>query len=326
MYDEFERAVTGKPKKGIPVFGWVLIVMAFLFLFGVVGVGFAAYKTVTMVKREVSSEMAVDLANDLADMQQELQRELDGMDGEVAAEVSAALREVQDELELSFGDEAPLYTADLFSRMSPVLERLIQNPAAGMALLEDLGSSDTSDRALRDVLEGSLRIRTDDGEMLAQLWSGEDGGSLVIQGSDGEDLTLDLVRGDDGGALVIQSSEGNLKIGAGSEAAGLPGWLPEIRGIPDHPKSLFSVESDEGSLGAVTWKTDQALEAVLKETREVVSRAGYRIREEHSARGREQVEAGFWAENSREDRVIFLSASSKDGVTRILLGYGEEMS
>jgi hypothetical protein len=86
------------------------------------------------------------------------------------------------------------------------------------------------------------------------------------------------------------------------------------------------VESDKGSLGAVTWKTDQPLEVVLEETREAVSRAGYRIREEHSARGREQVEAGFWAENPRDDRVIFLSASSEDGLTRILLGYGEEMS
>jgi hypothetical protein len=85
MYDEFERAVTGKPKKGIPVFGWILIVVAFLFLFGVVGVGFAAYSFASHVQDEFSGDFALELA----DLEFEL-AELDGLDAEVAAEVAAA--------------------------------------------------------------------------------------------------------------------------------------------------------------------------------------------------------------------------------------------
>lgn len=324
MYDEFERAVTGKPKKGIPVIGWVLIVVAFLFLFGVVGVGFAAYRTVNMVQREVSGELAGEIARELAKVEVELAAELQGLDAEVATEVSTAIREIRREMERSFGDEAPLYAANLLSRMGTDLDEVIRNPAVGLALLQDLGSSDGSDRALRDVLEGSLRIRTDDGEMLAELWSGEDGGSLVIQGADGESLNLDLIRSDHGGALVIGSPEGHLKLGAGSEAAGLPNWVPEFPGMPGEPAPLFSVESDDGGLGAVSWETERPLRAVLDEFRAVVSEAGYRIRQEHSAQGREHMEVGFWAENRREDRVIFLSASEEDGITRILLGYGAE--
>ena len=325
MYDEFERAVTGRTKRGIPVFGWILIVVASLFMFGVVGVGFAAYKTANIVKRELSGARAGEIARELAEMERQLATELQGVDGQVAEEVSLAIREVRREMERSFGNEAPLYAANLLSRMGPEVDRILQNPAAGLALLQDLGSSDSPERALRDVLEGSLRIRTGDGEMLAELWSGEDGGSLVIQGADGEELNLDLIRADGGGALVIQSPEGHLRFGAGSEAEGLPGWVPEFQGMPANPQALFSVASEDGGLGAVSWETDRPLKAVMEEYRDMVSREGYRIREEHSAHSGNHLEVGFWAENADQGRVIFFSGSQEDGANRILLGYGEEI-
>jgi len=325
MYDEFERAVTGRAKRGIPVFGWILIVVASLFMFGVVGVGFAAYKTATVVKRELSGARAGEIARELAEMERQLATELQGVDGQVAEEVSLAIREVRREMERSFGNEAPLYAANLLSRMGPEVDRILQNPAAGLALLQDLGSSDSPERALRDVLEGSLRIRTGDGEMLAELWSGEDGGSLVIQGADGEELNLDLIRADGGGALVIQSPEGHLRFGAGSEAVGLPGWVPEFHGMPANPQPLFSVASEDGGLGAVSWETDRPLKAVMEEYREMASREGYRIREEHSAHSGNHLEVGFWAENADQGRVIFFSGSQEDGANRVLLGYGEEI-
>lgn len=324
MYDEFERSVTGKSKQGIPVFGWILIVSAFVVMLGVVGVGFAAYRTVTMVKREFSAEMAGELARELEEVERELAVELRGLDAETASQVSAALREARQELESSFGDEASAYAANLLSRMGPGLDHLLKNPTVGLALLQDLGSSDSPEHALRDVLEGSLRIRTGEGELAAELWSGEDGGSLVIQGADGDELTLDLVKADEGGALKIQSREGTVRLGAGSEAAELPGWVGEFADLPGNAASIFSVESDEGGMGAVSWETGASAGAVLENYRDAVSWAGYRIREEHSAQHHGMEEMGFWAENHQEDRVIFLSISEKDGVTRVLLGYGEE--
>lgn len=326
MYDEFERAVTGKPRRGIPVFGWILIGVASLLVFGVVGVGFAAYKTVNMVKREFSGEMAGELARELAAVERELAAELHGVDREVASQVSAALGEAQRELKNSFGDEAPLYTANLLSRMGADLEQLLQTPTTGLALLQDLSSGDGPERALRDVLEGSLRIRTGEGEMAAEFWRGQDGGSLVIQGADGEELTLDLVRADEGGALIIRSPEGTVKLGAGTEAASLPSWVADFGDLPDDPQPLFSVESRGGGMGAVSWETESSAGAILDQYREAVSRAGYWIREEHSAMQGNREDLGFWAESRQEDRVVFLSVSEADGLTRVLLGYGEELN
>ena len=295
MYDEFERAVTGKPKQGIPVFGWVLIVLAFLFMFGVVGVGFAAHTIANKVRHEFSGEFTAELADELADLKIELAGDLEGLD------------------------------PDLLSRLEPHLGRIMGNPAFGMALMEDLGSSEYSEKALRDILEGSLSIRTEDGELTADLWRGEDGGSLVIESPDGGELTIDLVRADGGGSLVIRSEEKVMEFAAGSEAQGLPGWVPAARGMPDTPKPLFSMMSEDGALGAVSWETDESPEAILDFYRETLADDGYRIREEHSSSRHGKMDGGFWAENDDEDRVVFVAASEEDGVTKVLLGYGEEI-
>jgi len=295
MYDEFERAVTGEPKKGIPVFGWILIVLAFLFMFGIVGVGFAAHTIANKVRHEFSGEFAADLADELADMERELADELGGLD------------------------------PNLVSRLESRLGRVMEDPAIGLALLEDLGSSEFSEKALRDILEGSLSIRTGDGELTADLWRGEDGGSLVIETPDGEALTIDLVRADGGGSLVIRSEENVMEFGAGSEAQGLPDWVPAAKWMPDMQKPLFSMQSEEGSLGAVSWETEESPETVLDFYRETLADEGYRIREEHSSRHRSEVEGGFWAENEADGRVVFVAASEGDGVTKVVLGYGLEI-
>jgi hypothetical protein len=310
MYDEFERAVTGTHKKGIPAFGWVLIVLAFLFLFGVVGAGFAAYRVARSVQREISGQVA---------------SELRGLDGEIAREVAVALAEVEAELGDELGPESRVLAADLLTRLRPRLEKLMGDPEAGVALLKDLGSSDYPEEALRDVLEGSLRIRTEEGEVKADLWTGEDGGSLVIESPEGE-VRIDLVKEDGGGELVIRSEEKTVRFGAGTGAAGLPGWVPRVRGMPGDPKHLFSAVSDEGGLGAVSWDTDRSPTAVLDFYRRELEDAGYEIREEHSAWHRGDVEGGFWAENKEARRLVFIAVSEGDGATKVILGYGEDQS
>jgi hypothetical protein len=325
MYDEFERAVTGKHKQGLPVFGWVLIIVAFLFMFGIVGAGFAAYHMARTVQREFSGELTGELARELGGLDAEIAAELKGLDGEIAAEVAAALAEVEAELGGEMGTESRVMAADFLARLRPRFERLMGDPEAGMALLRDLGSSDSSEKALRDVLEGSLRIRTEDGEVTADLWSGEDGGSLVIDSPDGE-VRIDLVKEDGGGELVIRTEEKVVRFGAGTGAAGLPGWVPRVRGMPDEPKHLFSAISDEGGLGAVSWETDRSPQAILDFYQRELEDLGYDMREEHSAWHRGDVEGGFWAENEDDGRVVFVAVSEEDGATRVILGYGEDLS
>ena len=92
-------------------------------------------------------------------------RDLRGLDGEIAQEVAAALAEVEAELGGELGPESRVLAADFLTRLRPRLERLMGDPEAGVALLKDLGSSDYPEEALREVLEGSLRIRTEEGEV-----------------------------------------------------------------------------------------------------------------------------------------------------------------
>jgi len=326
MYDEFERAVTGKAKEGLPAFGWILIVLASLFLFGIVGVGFAAHRVARMVHRELSQDQAAELARELDGLGEEIAAELRGLDGEIAAEVAAALAEVEAELGGQRDGGSRDFAATILSRIQPRLERLVGDPESGLSLLQHLGSGDYPERALRDVLEGSLRIRTEDGELTADLWSGEDGGSLVIDTPDGEQIQIDLAKEEGGGELVIRTEEKVVRFGAGTAAEGLPGWVPEVRGMPNDPTHLFSAASDEGVLGAVSWETDRAPGAVLDFYRRELEESGYRIREDHSARHQGEFEGGFWAENDAVDRVVFIAVSNEEGKTKVLLGYGEDRS
>ena len=91
-------------------------------------------------------------------------------------------------------------------------------------------------------------------------------------------------------------------------------------------KHLFSASSDEGSLGAVSWETDRAPQAILDFYRRELEDAGYDIREEHSAWRHGEVEGGFWAERDESRRAVFIGVSEEDGVTKVVLGYGEEVS
>jgi len=325
MYDEFERAVTGKPKKGMPVWGWALIAVACLFLFGVVGAGFAAHRVAKKIEQEFSGDWGDELAEELADLELELAGELEGLDSEIADEVSAALAEVRAELKAEFGEDTGALASDLISRIQPRLERLVGDPHVGLAFLQDLGSQEFSEKALREVLEGSLNIRTEDGDLTVDLWRGEDGGSLIIDTPDGEEIQIDLAKQDGGGELVIRTEEKVVRFGAGSAAEGLPGWVPKMRWMPENPKNLFSATSDEGGLGAVSWETDQSPQAILDFYREKLADEGYRLREEHSTRDEGEFGGGFWAENEADGRVVFVAVGEEDGMTKILLGYGAEV-
>ncbi len=336
MYDEFERAVTGKRRQGLPAFGWVLIVLAVLFMFGIVGAGVAAFRVVRSVQKEVRRDIGAEvarelegidaeLAAELRGLDKEIRAELKGLDAEIAREVARALAEVETELNRELEPESRALALGFLSRLGTRLEHLTGDPDAGMALLRDLGSSDHSEEALRQVLEGSLRIRTEDGEVTADLWGGEDGGSLVIDGPDGQ-VRIDLAKEEGGGELVIRTEENVLRLGAGTASAGPPSWVPKVRGMPEDPRPLFSASSDEGSLGAVSWETDRGPQAILDFYRRELEEAGYEIREEHSAWRHGEVEGGFWAEQEQSRRAVFIGVSEEDEVTKVVLGYGEEVS
>ncbi|MFC1661996.1 hypothetical protein ACFL3S_11200 [Gemmatimonadota bacterium] len=285
MYDEFERAVTGKARRGLPFLAWVGIFVGLLFVMGVVGVGFAISR--------------------------------------VASHVEGFVEE--------FEVGPALMAAEMLSEMEPeLMSVLASDTEVGRVILKNLQSGDWEewqewegwdDIEVTDELDGSLHIRTDEGEVTAELKGGEDGGFLVIRSPEGH-VRLDLRKGDEGGELLIRTPEETVRLSAGDAARGMPGWVPRLKGMPDNPRHVFSATSSEGFLGAVTWETDRSPEAVLESYRDRLEGAGFEIGAEHSAHSRKHRGEALWGKNEAQERVVFVAASEKKGVTEVLLGFG----
>ena len=71
MYDEFERAVTGKSGERLSFLGWLSIALGTLFVLGIVGVGLAAVRVksqVVDIAHEIVHELEADPAMAAAEM------------------------------------------------------------------------------------------------------------------------------------------------------------------------------------------------------------------------------------------------------------------
>jgi hypothetical protein len=287
MYDEFERAVTGKSRRGLPVLAWVGIIVGLLFVMGVIGVGFAVHRVASHVEEFVEEfDMAPALM--AAEMLSEMEPELTGV---LASD--------------------------------PEVGRMILKNLQSGDWEEWQGWEGWEESEVGEELDGSFRVHTEEGEVTAEIKGGEDGGFLVVKSPDGQ-VRLDLRKGDEGGELLIRTPDETIRLGAGEDARGMPGWVPRLRWMPDSPKHVFSATSSEGFLGAVAWKTDRSPEAVLDAYRERLEGAGFEIGAEHSTRSRKHRGEALWGKNEAEDRVVFVAASREKGVTEVLLGYGHK--
>jgi len=346
MYDEFERAVTGKSGERLSFLGWLSIALGTLFVLGIVAAGLTAVR----VKHKV-----VEIAH-------VIQQELEAHPTLVAEamvermESHASLLSVPPEegvallqnLEPGSPDEAFMReffdgTLELFPEGQEFVEGLKEQAREGflevrgdrgkvsMDLIrgEDGGSLiiDTEEGQVRFDLRktedgGFLAIDSDEGQIRFDLIKGDDGGSLVINSEDGQ-LRFDVHGGDDGGSMVIQTDEATIRFGAGDEAKGMPGWVQRIDGMPADPQKVYSLNSEEGFMGAVAWEGDQSPSEVLSFYREWLEGEGYEIRAEHRLHEDGNDQSSLWARNEEAGRVVFLVAGLDEGLTKLLLGYGE---
>lgn len=288
MYDEIERAVGGTPRRGMSVLGWIAVAFVGFSLLGVAGavVGFLAVREEVREVREVVQRDAATLM-------------ATGVSDAVAGAVARALANIEPEM-------------------------LAADPEAGRLLLRSLQSAELDAADLENIVEGSLLIRTDEGDVTADLRGGEEGGELVVRSRDGE-ARLELARSERGGVLTLRADGETVRFGAGDGADGAPSWLPRVPSMPDRPEQVMSASSGRGFFGAVTWETDDAPEAVVDAVRERLEDGGYSLRAEHSLRGRDGRSASVVGRDDDAGRMVFLVASREDGTTRVVLGYGEGM-
>lgn len=290
MYDEFERAVTGKPKKRLPFLAWVGIALGLFFVLGVVGVGFAAHRVASHVEHFVE--------------------EFEGSPAMVAAEM---LSEMEPAMEILSADPEMTRT---------IVKNLQEEGWVGWQKVEKWEGWDEEDAG--DEVDGSFRFRTGEGEVTARLKGGDDGGYLVVRSPEGQ-VRLDLIKGDDGGELLIRTPEETIRLGAGESAEEMPGWVPRLKEMPGDLQQVFSATSGKGLLGAVAWETDRSPEAILDSYKKRLDSDGYELQAEHSSHNRRHRSESVWGKNEAERRIVFVAASRKRGVTKVLLGFGERI-
>lgn len=291
MYDEIERAVTGGPRRGMSPLAWIAVAFVGFSVLGLLG----AAASFLVVRHEVK-QVVHRIEEDITTIQAR------GVSDAVAAVVAGALAGIEPDL-------------------------LADDPETGRLLLQNLQAGDLDAADIQEIVDGSLRIRTREGDVTADLRGGEHGGQLVIRSPEGE-TRFELTRSDRGGELVIRSEGETVRFGAGEVAGGAPGWLPRPASMPDAARPLMSARSGQGVFGALAWQTEGSPEALVRAYRERLEDEGYTLRSEITlvtggGRGEGRAGASVVGRDDDSGRTVFLVATPGEAGTRVLLGYGE---
>jgi hypothetical protein len=325
MYDEFERAVNGRSRVGPSLLGWVFLIVAILFVVGMAGMGLAAFYVHRQVE-QFASGVVRQFQKGPAEMGAVVLAGLESHSRLLDAdpvEGLAFLRNLPQDGSPEAGilDLASLDLAAL-GRASGARETEVVRDRSGWERAGRAGGDDVSVSLRGDRDGGYLVIRGRDGHVRFDLTRDEDGGSLVVDSNEGR-VRFDLRRGDDGGELVVETEEGIMRFGAGDRAQALPRWVPRLGGIPSEPRSVYSLTSQEGFLGAVAWEGREPPAEVLATYRRWLEKEGYELQMEHRLKDGDRDQGSLWARQEDQKRVVFLVADEDRSGTRVLLGYGE---
>lgn len=163
-------------------------------------------------------------------------------------------REVRSTVE-EFKADPALTIAERVVRRSGDLELISTDQAEQTITFRTRGDSEVRTVDVQDILEGSLRIHTDEGTISLDLEGGEDGGSLVIRKADGEVVRIDATGGDGEATLTVETDEGEvLRIdargddGGGSLVIRTEDDVLRFDAEGDEDSGTFSIHSSEGEL------------------------------------------------------------------------------
>lgn len=346
MYDEFERAVTGKSGERLSFLAWLSIALGTLFALGIVAAGLTAVRVrshVAEIAHVIQHELEAHptMAAEALVERMEFHSSLLSVPPE---EGVALLQELgSGSPEEAFMSEFFGGTLELFPEGQEFVEGLKDQAREGLLEIRGDGGKVSMD-LIRGEDGGALVINSDDGQVRFDLRKTEDGGflaidsdegqvrfdlikrdgggSLVINSDDGQ-VSFDVMGGENGGSMVITTDDATLRFGAGDEAEAMPGWVRRVDGMPADPQRVYSLTSEEGFMGAVAWQGNGSPQEVLSFYREWLEGEGYDLRSEHRLREEGNDQGSLWARNEEAGRVVFLVAGLEEGMTKILLGYGE---
>lgn len=347
MYDEFERAVTGKSGERLSFLGWLSIALGTLFVLGVVAAGLTAVRVrshVADMAQVIKHELEAHPTLAAEAMVERLESHASLLDIPPEEGVNLLQNIEADSPAEAFMDEFFDGSFELFPEGEEFVEGLKEQAREGLLEIKEKGGGKVSMDLIRGEDGGALVIDTEDGQVRFDLRKTEDGGYLAIDSDEGQ-VRFDLIKGDDGGSLVIKSEDGQvrfdvqgsedggtlviqtddstLRFGAGEEAEAMPGWVQGVEGMPADPQKVYSLTSREGFMGAVAWESDASTSEILSFYREWLEGEGYEMKAQHRSRTDGREVSSFWARNVDAGRVVFLVAGQNEGTTKLLLGYGE---
>ena len=320
MYDEYERALTGKSPRGLSPFGWIVVGAGVVLLVGGVGAGYGLMRVTHRVRqmaREVSASTAVATARAISHLKNE-------STSLVAMDPDDGLSFLQ---ELNSGDPSQALVQKVVGRSLDLPEQIretsrpSQGASTGSATIHS-GDGDVHIDLTRGKNGGSLVLDSKDGHVRFDLVKNQNGGTLTIHSHDG-DARIDLVRGDDGVRLSVHSDDGDVDLSVGSSSRIAPSWVPRPDGMPETSQPVFSLTTPDAALGAVAWKDDASPGDIVAAYRETMETQGYEVQAEHSRSGSDGNDASLWARRDEDGRMVFLLARHLEGRTRVVLGYGE---
>lgn len=103
----------------------------------------------------------------------------------------------------------------------------------------------------------------------------------------------------------------------------MPEWVPRLDGMPERPRPVYSLESHEGLLGAVSWSGEASPSDILSFYRAELEAQGYDLQDDYRRTESDTEEAAFWARSETDHRVVFAVAHRENGETKVLLGFAE---
>lgn len=320
MYDEYERALTGKTsRKGLSPFGWMLAAAGVFLLVAAAGVGYGMVRVTHRVRhmaQELSTSTAVATARAISHLR--------GSTSLVAMDPDAGLSFLQS---LDSGDPS---------------QALMQKVVGGSLDLSDVGRAVPGPRQGAD--DGSAAVHSDDGDVHISLHRGDNGGSLVLDSKDGHvrfdlvknanggsltihsddgDARIDLVKEDGGTHLTVHSDDGTVDLSVGASSRRVPAWVPHPNGMAETSNPVFSLSTPDAVLGAAAWEDDASPADIVTAYRDVLEKSGYEVQAEHSRSGPNGDDASLWARRDADGRTVFVLARHLEGDTHAVLGYGE---
>jgi hypothetical protein len=155
------------------------------------------------------------------------------------------------------------------------VHKVKQNPVAAAAKLLTLGNPDvevldTNERnntvTLRDKkTHETITVNLDDIKQ----------GKIVFKDNKGQTATIQANADAQNGTLEVKGPDGSVKFGAGAGANKVPDWVPAYPGVS--PQANFSMQSNDGEAGNLTFSTKDSPDAVLAFYQKGLEQAGFKI-------------------------------------------------